>query len=51
MKPPSSRKGSRPWPAVTPQRKELYELLEIVTAIAGDIEDAGDDLVKADDHG
>jgi hypothetical protein len=28
-----------------PQRKELYELLEIVTAIAGDIEDAGDDLV------
>jgi hypothetical protein len=29
-----------------PQRKELYELLEIVTAIAGDIEDAGDDLVN-----
>jgi hypothetical protein len=29
-----------------PQRRELYELLEIVTAIAGDIEDAGDDLVK-----
>jgi hypothetical protein len=29
-----------------PQRKELYELLEIVTAIAGDIEDAGDDLVS-----
>jgi len=29
-----------------PQRRELYELLEIVTAIAGDIEDAGDDLVN-----
>jgi hypothetical protein len=29
-----------------PQRQELYELLEIVTAIAGDIEDAGDDLVN-----
>jgi hypothetical protein len=29
-----------------PQRKEIYELLEIVTAIAGDIEDAGDDLVN-----
>ena len=29
-----------------PQRKELYELLEIVTAIAGDVEDAGDDLVN-----
>jgi len=29
-----------------PQRKELYELLEIVTAIAGDIDDAGDDLVN-----
>jgi hypothetical protein len=29
-----------------PQRKERYELLEIVTAIAGDIEDAGDDLVN-----
>ncbi len=29
-----------------PQRKELYELLEIVTAIAGDIEAAGDDLVN-----
>ena len=29
-----------------PQRKELYELLKIVTAIAGDIEDAGDDLVN-----
>lgn len=29
-----------------PQRKELYELLEIVTAIAGDIEDACDDLVN-----
>jgi hypothetical protein len=28
------------------QRRELYELLEIVTAIAGDIEDAGDDLVN-----
>ena len=29
-----------------PQREELYELLEIVTAIAGDMEDAGDDLVN-----
>ena len=29
-----------------PHRQELYELLEIVTAIAGDIEDAGDDLVN-----
>ena len=29
-----------------PRRKELYELLEIVTTIAGDIEDAGDDLVN-----
>jgi hypothetical protein len=29
-----------------PQRQEIYELLEIVTAITGDIEDAGDDLVN-----
>lgn len=29
-----------------PDRKEIYEILEIVTAIAGDIEDAGDDLVN-----
>ena len=29
-----------------PQRQELHELLEIVTDIAGDIEDAGDDLVN-----
>jgi hypothetical protein len=29
-----------------PQRKEIYELLEIVTAITGDIEDAGDDIVN-----
>lgn len=27
-------------------RKDIYEILEIVTAIAGDIEDAGDDLVN-----
>ncbi len=29
-----------------PARKEIYEILEIVAAIAGDIEDAGDDLVN-----
>ena len=29
-----------------PQRQEIYELLEIVTAITGDIEDAVDDLVN-----
>ena len=27
-------------------RKDVYEMLEIVTALAGDIEDAGDDLVN-----
>jgi hypothetical protein len=27
-------------------RKDVYEMLEIVTALAGDIEDVGDDLVK-----
>ncbi|MEB3264453.1 MAG: hypothetical protein VKJ66_08800 [Synechococcus sp.] len=27
-------------------RTDIYEMLEIVTAIAGDLEDAGDDLVK-----
>ncbi len=27
-------------------RKDVYEILEIVTALAGDIEDAGDDLVN-----
>jgi hypothetical protein len=29
-----------------PARKELYEILEIVAAIAGEIEAAGDDLVN-----
>lgn len=29
-----------------PDRKEFYEILDIVTAIVGDIEDAGDDLVN-----
>lgn len=29
-----------------PNRKELFEILEIVTTIVGDIEDVGDDLVK-----
>jgi len=27
-------------------RKDIYQMLEIVTAIAGDLEDAGDDLVN-----
>jgi hypothetical protein len=29
-----------------PARKEIYEILDIVASIAGDIEDAGDDLVN-----
>jgi hypothetical protein len=27
-------------------RKEIYDMLEIVTALAGDLEDAGDDLTN-----
>ena len=27
-------------------RKEVYEMLEIVTSLAGDLEDAGDDLTS-----
>lgn len=31
-------------------RKDVYEMLEIVTSLAGDIEDAGDDLVNEFGH-